>query len=335
MRRHLRGLRAAALSLTLVAASAGLGLAADLASAPEAAAVDTGKGTAGFCPNADGVTVVVDFQELGGTTIVRCAPGDQATGLAALKNAGFQIAGTNRWGEGFICRIEGKPGPESEPCIDTPPASAYWSYWHAPNGGNWTYSQWGVMNRKPPPGSFEGWSFSKDKTSTTNPPPRVAPSRPAAGGSSGGSTGGSSGGAGQGTGGQSADGGAGAGSSGGGGTKAPATGPGSGKSADAGGGKDKGERGEKSGKDEKKGKASAGPSHSASDEPLPGTEDEPSEAAAWTGEGEDGLEPTAAGGGDGVPTSTVVGAAAVTVLAAGAGATAWRRRAARSGPSSD
>ncbi|WP_406279119.1 hypothetical protein [Embleya sp. NBC_00896] len=150
------------------------------ATAPAAYAVDTAKGTPGFCPTANGVTVIVDFQELGGTTIVRCAPGDQATGHAALKNAGINIAGTSRWGEAFICRIEGKPGPNSEPCIDTPPAKAYWSYWHAPNNGSWTYSQWGVMNRKPPLGSFEGWSFSKDKTETTNPPPRVAPLRPAA-----------------------------------------------------------------------------------------------------------------------------------------------------------
>jgi hypothetical protein len=147
--------------------------------APAAHAVDTSKGTPGYCPDADGVTVVIDFQELGGTTIVRCARGNQATGHAALKNAGIEIAGVARWGEAFICRIEGKPGANSEPCIDTPPASAYWSYWHSPNGGSWTYSQWGVLNRKPPIGSFEGWSFSKYKTETTNPPPRVAPSRPA------------------------------------------------------------------------------------------------------------------------------------------------------------
>ncbi|CAM3367314.1 hypothetical protein [Stackebrandtia soli] len=170
-----RALRA---GLLTVALTLGLTVVTTTATVSDAFAIDHSKGTPGFCPDGDGVTVVIDFQELGGSTIVRCAPGDQATGHAALKNAGIEIAGTNRWGEAFICRIEGKPGPADEPCIDTPPASAYWSYWHAPNNGNWTYSQWGVMNRKPPPGSFEGWSFSKDRTSTTNPPPRVAPSRP-------------------------------------------------------------------------------------------------------------------------------------------------------------
>ncbi|WHT22599.1 ABC transporter substrate-binding protein [Crossiella sp. CA-258035] len=142
------------------------------------APVASAAGRPGHCPDGNGVTVIIDFQQLGGSTIVRCAVGEQETGHAALRNAGIRIAGTNRWGEAFVCRIEGKPGPEAEACIDTPPATAYWSYWHAPEGGQWTYSQYGVMNRKPPLGSFEGWSFSKDRTAETNPPPRLAPVRP-------------------------------------------------------------------------------------------------------------------------------------------------------------
>ncbi|MEU1752720.1 hypothetical protein ABZ436_08720 [Micromonospora matsumotoense] len=136
-------------------------------------------GSAGYCPDASGVTVVVDFHELGGGTVVRCASGTQATGLAALKNAGFEVTGTLRWGEGFICRIEGKPSAASEKCVDTPPASAYWSYWHAANGGGWAYSDKGVLNRKPPAGSFEGWSFSLNRNASDAPRPGVTPKRPA------------------------------------------------------------------------------------------------------------------------------------------------------------
>jgi hypothetical protein len=131
----------------------------------------------GYCPDAGGITVIVDFQELGGASIVRCAPGDQSTGLAALKNAGIPIAGTARWGESYICRVDGKPGPDTEPCITTPPASAHWSYWYATDGGSWKISEAGVTARKPPAGSFEGWSFSLNKSS--DPPPRLAPRRPA------------------------------------------------------------------------------------------------------------------------------------------------------------
>ncbi|MFB6509020.1 flagellar hook-length control protein FliK [Streptomyces virginiae] len=172
-RHAVRAMRATMLSIAMVL---GLG-AVNVATAPEATAL-TGLGTAGYCPNGNGVTVVVDFQELGGSTIIRCAPGDQPTGLAALKNASFSIAGTQRWGEAFICRIEGKPTTATEACVNTPPASAYWSYWHAPNGGNWTYSTSGASARKPALGSFEGWSFSLNKTASTNPQPRVAPVRP-------------------------------------------------------------------------------------------------------------------------------------------------------------
>jgi hypothetical protein len=144
--------------------------------APSAAG--TVAGTPGYCPNANGVTVIVDYQELGGATEIRCAPGDQPTGLAALENAGFTVTGTMRWGKAFVCRINGKPTPATEPCVNTPPTSAYWGYWHAPNGGAWTYSQQGASMRKPPLGSFEGWSFSLNHGPTDAPPPRVAPVRP-------------------------------------------------------------------------------------------------------------------------------------------------------------
>jgi hypothetical protein len=162
-RRLLRAATAVALTLTVSTGVAGVARAA---------------GTAGYCPDANGVTVVVDFNELGGGTSIRCAPGGQPTGHAALRNAGFTIAGTARWGEAFVCRIQGKPGPQSEPCIDTPPTTAYWSYWHASNGGSWTYSDKGLMSRKPPAGSFEGWSFSLNRASA--PAPGVRPVRPAA-----------------------------------------------------------------------------------------------------------------------------------------------------------
>ncbi|UED87405.1 hypothetical protein [Streptomyces profundus] len=164
--------------------------AALLGPAPAARAIDHSKGQPGFCENGTGVTVVIDFQELGGTTIVRCYPsGTRGTGLDALKGAGFQIAGVQRWGESFVCRIENRPSAVEEipiednegyreACVDTPPASAYWSYWHAGNNCAWQYSQWGVKNRDFVPGGFEGWSFSLNATADSNPTPRIAPVRP-------------------------------------------------------------------------------------------------------------------------------------------------------------
>ncbi|MBM7075443.1 MULTISPECIES: hypothetical protein [Micromonospora] len=114
---------------------------------------------AAACTGTTGVTVVVDFAALGGGVQVACALGDPATGVAALQGAGFTVTGTSRWGLAFVCRINGKPTSATEPCVNTPPATAYWSYWHAPAGGSWSYSSSGASSYNPAPGSVEGWSF--------------------------------------------------------------------------------------------------------------------------------------------------------------------------------
>lgn len=152
--------------------------------------IDQSQGLPGFCPTGTGVTVVVDFQQLGGETIVRCNPNaTPGTGLDALKGAGIQVAGVQRWGEAFICRLENRPSAVEavpitadpgyhEACINTPPAQAYWSYWTAGNNCGWQFSQWGVKNREAIPGGFEGWSFSLNAGTDSNPAPRIAAVRP-------------------------------------------------------------------------------------------------------------------------------------------------------------
>lgn len=136
---------------------------------------DAGAWTDGACNTRSGVTVVVDFQELGGGTYVRCATGSVSSGFAALQQAGIHYQTAVRF-PGFLCKIAGKP--ENDPCINASPASAYWSYWVAPRGGSWCYSNFGAGNRTPSAGSVEGWSFSFDKTGSTSPPPRIAPPAP-------------------------------------------------------------------------------------------------------------------------------------------------------------
>jgi hypothetical protein len=158
----------------------------------------------GICTGADalsGVTVVIDFQDLdgnGGTpapTLTRCspnpAPGTQRTGIQALQDAGVSVAGVAQWGLGFVCRLQGRPSATEalplpgnpnyrEACVVTPPGGAYWSYWHATGDGTpWSYSSYGALNRNVIPGGFEGWSFSLNKNSNTNPEPGVTPTNPA------------------------------------------------------------------------------------------------------------------------------------------------------------
>lgn len=77
----------------------------------------------------------------------------------AGRGAGFTVTGTQRWSLAFICRINGKPTAATEPCVNTPPASAYWSYWHAVPGGAWNYSSLGATGYDPAIGTVEGWAF--------------------------------------------------------------------------------------------------------------------------------------------------------------------------------
>ncbi|WP_030395108.1 hypothetical protein [Kitasatospora purpeofusca] len=100
-----------------------------------------------------GVTVVVDFTALGGGIETGCAPGDPASGLAALTGAGFSYAFHPRF-PGFVCKINTLPTT----CTN-PTGTAYWSYWHAAHGGPWSYSNLGAGSYNPAPGEVEGWSF--------------------------------------------------------------------------------------------------------------------------------------------------------------------------------
>ncbi|WP_020521689.1 hypothetical protein [Catelliglobosispora koreensis] len=133
---------------------------------------------AAACAGTTGVTVIVDFSAFGGGVQTRCVFGDPATGLAALRDAGFTLAGTQSDGNAFVCRIDDKPGPSEEPCVDTPPGSRSWSYWHATRGGSWTYSTKGAAVRKPPQGTVEGWAFGDKARPSAAPPPPPAPPEP-------------------------------------------------------------------------------------------------------------------------------------------------------------
>jgi hypothetical protein len=145
------------------------------------------------CTNANGVSVVVDLRQLGGGILDRCAPGlgASATGLDALQAAGIPYEGTSQWGDAFMCRLLGRPAADEslhipgnsnyhERCISTPPASAYWAYWWAPNGGPWHYSDAGVSSHHVTPGGFEGWVFTIGGANQQT-PPGVTPVRATAG----------------------------------------------------------------------------------------------------------------------------------------------------------
>ncbi|MEU7480786.1 hypothetical protein AB0A63_32760 [Lentzea sp. NPDC042327] len=125
----------------------------------------------------DGVTVVVDFRGLGGGVQQGCAAGSPGSGVAALAAAGFSYAYASRQ-QGFVCRINGRPGTDTDRCVTTSPATAYWSYWHAPPGGSWSYSNQGAATYVPARGSVEGWAFGAGEQPGIAPPAAPAPAPP-------------------------------------------------------------------------------------------------------------------------------------------------------------
>ena len=120
----------------LLTAAAGLGV-----SAPALAA---------SCSTAHGVTVVVDFHQLGGGVQSACdANGGGRTAATQLIDVGHQLTYVQSQ-PGFVCRVDGSPS--SDPCVNTPPADAYWSLWWSDGkSGRWTYSSAGGGGHPVPP----------------------------------------------------------------------------------------------------------------------------------------------------------------------------------------
>jgi len=147
---------------TVVVAAVGLGV-----PAPAQAAT---------CSSAKGVSVVVDFHELGGGVQTFCdVNGAGKTGDAQLRDAGHELTYVQRQ-PGFICRIDGKPA--DDPCVNTPPSDAYWSLWWSDGkSGKWTYSSQGAGSLEVPEGGYVAMSW---QGSGSKSPPGIAPTPHAA-----------------------------------------------------------------------------------------------------------------------------------------------------------
>lgn len=118
----------------------------------------------GACKGTAGVTVVVDFTDLGGKIKVHCDTGTPKTGLDALKGAGFTYSFVPGI-PGFVCRIDSLPNP-----CNGAPASAYWAYWHAKAHGTWILSNKGAGSFHPRQGTVQGWAFGASEKPGIAPP---------------------------------------------------------------------------------------------------------------------------------------------------------------------
>ena len=129
---------------------------------------------AATCTSGGGVSVVVDYRELGGGIVTACAPdGGGKSASAVFSSVGVAISYATRQ-PGFVCRVNGQPA--SDPCVNASPANAYWGLWWADgSAASWTYASSGVGSLTVPAGGSVAWSWQQDRSGSGAVPPGVAP----------------------------------------------------------------------------------------------------------------------------------------------------------------
>ncbi|GAA4194399.1 hypothetical protein GCM10022288_29810 [Gryllotalpicola kribbensis] len=128
----------------------------------------------------DGVFVTVQFGLLGATDIDACAPATgPITAAAALKEVDVTTAGTQKYGDQVVCRVNGSPSastaidvpghdPYTETCQSMPAAYAYWAVW-VKDAGKWDYAASSITTQQVKPGQTLGLKFT---TGTDTTPPQ-------------------------------------------------------------------------------------------------------------------------------------------------------------------
>lgn len=121
----------------------------------------------------DGVHVVIDFGSKANAGVVnKCVGEFKGTSWDLLTAATLEVTGTQKYPVGFVCRINGFPAEEDEPCLDTPkPSVGSWAYFVAqPSSDSWQYSTWGAATHKALCGSAEAWLFKYQDENLETPP---------------------------------------------------------------------------------------------------------------------------------------------------------------------
>lgn len=234
--------------------------------------------TAAMCGTSAGVSVVVDFSELGGSIATTCVAGGGGDSAAASFEVDHDLTRVQQF-PGAVCKVDDTPADAQ--CHSMPPTDAYWGLFWSNGSGGWVYSSEGVDSLDIPDGGSVAFAWQDggdlDYPGVAAPQraeeqPSSSPS-PSSGSSNGGSSGGGSsgpvpGGGPSGAPAPVASPTSGAPSS----DSATAAGDGAGGKGDR-GGKNKGDQ-----DDESSASASASPSGSSSGSPSARPSDDPSDA---------------------------------------------------------
>ena len=117
------------------------------------------------------VALVVDFSHVGGSVSSTCVTAPtSATGSDVLAAGHHKVTFDPRYGNDFVCAIDGVPAGGCHATDNT----HYWVYYHrAPGSTAWHVSQEGAGTYKPANTSTEGWVY--DDGATPAPTPRDVP----------------------------------------------------------------------------------------------------------------------------------------------------------------
>jgi hypothetical protein len=128
------------------------------------------------CGAGAGVTVVADFHGLGHPDVRSCDErGAGSTAAQLFRTAGLALTDVQRQ-PGFVCRVDGLPA--DDPCVNTPPASAYWSlWWSDATTEEWTYATVSAGSLEVPEGGSVALVWDDVAADLT---PSVPPGTPAA-----------------------------------------------------------------------------------------------------------------------------------------------------------
>ena len=116
------------------------------------------------------VALVVDFADLGGGVSTTCARVPAGSTGADVLTRAHHVTFDPRYGEDFVCAIDGKPAGGCSSVDGTHD----WVYYHrAPGARSWTFSNEGAGTYQPRNASTEGWVY--DDGASTAPHPRDVP----------------------------------------------------------------------------------------------------------------------------------------------------------------
>lgn len=112
--------------------------------------------------NPDCINLYVDYGVLGEPTVEECIQWvDEVKALDFLKNNGFKVQGTAKYGDAVVCRLNNLPGIKEESCEEMPSEKAYWAILEKrkqliPNpfdlNGKYTWAQVGINELSIKPG---------------------------------------------------------------------------------------------------------------------------------------------------------------------------------------